>query len=222
MRDLFRTTRRRKHPLNGRLCIWLCLPLLGGCAGMYFHDAGAPPTPPPQHALADLPYDEYWTGLIFNGNKIGFTNLRIFPVLEREDLYELRARAIMHFHFLTIDKKVNLESTDVVHADLSIDRIHGEYELDGNRLEVSGTMTREGLDITIESRGEVHRETMPVRDKLYPSSVIAVYPIVHGLEVGRHYAYDVYDGETQSIRTVTQDILGYEASELFEGHAFKN
>jgi hypothetical protein len=71
------------------------------------------------------------------------------------------------------------------------------------------------------SRDEVHRETLPVRGKLYPSSVIAVYPIVHGLEVGRHYAYDVYDGETQSIRTVTQDILGYEASELFEGHAFK-
>jgi hypothetical protein len=207
--------------LIGRLCLWLFLPLLGGCAGMYFHDAGAPPAPPPQHALADLPYDEYWTGLIFNGNKIGFTHLRIAPVLEQPDLYQLRARAVMRFHFLTIDKKVNLESTDVVHADLSIDRIHGKYELDGNRLEVSGTMTREGLDTTIESRGEVHRETIPVRGKLYPSSVIAVYPIVHGLEVGRHYAYDVYDGETQSISTVTQDVLGYEASELFEGHAFK-
>jgi len=209
------------HPLIGRLCIWLCLPLLGGCTGAYFRDAGSPPVPPPRHALADLPYDEYWTGLVFNGNKIGFTNLRISSESEREDLYELRARAVMHFHFLTIDKKVHLESTDVVHADLSIERIHGEYDLDGNRLEVYGMMTPEGLDVSVESRGEIHRETIPVRGKLYPSSIIAVYPIVHGLEVGRHYSYDVYDGETQSVRTVTQDILGYQASELFEGHAFK-
>lgn len=204
-----------------RLWLCLCLPLLGGCAGLYFHDAGAPPTPPPRHALADLPYEEYWTGLIFNGNKIGFTQLRIDPVPDRQELYQLRARAVMHFYFLTIDKKVNLESTDVVYADLSIERIHGVYDLDGNRLEVNGTMTTEGFEVAVKTRDHVDRETLPVRGKLYPSSVIAVYPIVHGLEVGRHYAYDVYDGETQSITTVTQDVLGYEASELFEGQAFK-
>jgi hypothetical protein len=199
----------------------LCLPLLGGCAGMYFEDAGAPPAPPPKHALADLPYDEYWTGLIFDGNKIGFTHLQIAPDAEHGDLHRLHARAVMHFRFLTIEKKVNLESTDIVHADLSIDRIHGVYELDGNRLEISGSMTPEGLAVTTESRGQVYRQTVPVRGKLYPSSVIAVYPIVHGLEVGRRYTYDVYDGETQSVRTVTQDIVGYETSELFEGRAFK-
>lgn len=205
----------------GRIWICLCLPLLGGCAGMYFHDAGAPPTPPPQHALTDLPYDEYWTGLIFNGDKIGFTHLRVARVSDDQDLYRLRARAVMHFHFLTIDKKINLESDDVVHGDLSIERIRGEYDLDGNRLEVDGRMTSEGLDVTVKSRDDVHREVLPVSGKLYPSSIIALYPIVHGLEVGRQYSYDVYDGETQSIKTVTQDVLGYEASELFEGKAFK-
>lgn len=207
--------------MNARLWLLLCLPLLGGCAGMYFHDAGTPPVPPPRHTLADLPFDEYWTGLVFNGEKIGFSHLRITPVSGWSDRYELRALAVMHFRFLTIDKRVTLESTDVVRADLSIESIHGEYDLDGNRLEVKGTMSPEGLDVVIESRDEVHRTTLSVNGKLYPSSVIALFPIVHGLEVGRHYAYDVYDGETQSIATVTQDILGYEGSELFEGHAFK-
>ena len=204
-----------------RIWLCLCLPLLGGCAGMYFHDAGAPPTPPPQHTLADLPYDEYWTGLIFNGDKIGFTQLRITPVSDAQDLYRLRARAVMHFHFLTIDKKINLESDDVIHADLSVERIHGEYDLDGNRLDLDGTMTPEGLDVTIKSRDDVNREVLPVSGKLYPSSIISLYPIVHGLEIGRQYSYDVYDGETQSIKTVTQDILDYESSDLFEGKAFK-
>lgn len=205
----------------GRLCLLLCLSLLGGCAGMYFHDAGAPPESAPRYALADLPFDEYWTGLVFNGNKIGFTHLRIEPVAERGDLFRLRARAVMHFRFLTIDKKINLESNDVVHSDLSIEHVHGEYDLDGNRLEIDATMTPEGLAVTVKSRDDIRREVLPVRSKLHPSSVIAVYPIVHGLEVGRHYSYDVYDGETQSIRTVTQDILDYETSDLFEGPAFK-
>jgi hypothetical protein len=205
----------------GRIWICLCLPLLGGCAGLYFHDAGAPPTPPPQHALTRLPYDEYWTGLVFNGDKIGFTHLRIASLSDGEDLYRLRARAVMHFHFLAIDKKINLESDDLVHGDLSIEHIHGEYDLDGNRLEVDGRMTPEGLDVTVKSRDDVHHEVLPVSGKLYPSSIIALYPIVHGLEVGRQYSYDVYDGETQSIKTVSQEVLGYEASELFEGKAFK-
>jgi hypothetical protein len=41
------------------------------------------------------------------------------------------------------------------------------------------------------------------------------------LEVGRRYTYQVYDGETQSIATVTQEILAYEESDLFTGKGFK-
>ena len=199
----------------------LCLPILGGCAGLYFDDAGTPPDPPPQYSLADLPYEEYWTGLIFNGNKIGFNHTRVTRVPDSNGLYELRGHAVLHFQFLGIEKKVNLKANDLVHADLSIERIHGEYDLDGNQLEVSGTMTSDGLSVVIKSRDAVEQETLPVSGKLYPSSVIALYPIFHGLEVGRSYAYEVYDGETQSITTVTQDVLAYEKSELFDGTAFK-
>ena len=188
---------------------------------MYFHDAGEPPRPPPQFTLHELPFDEYWTGLVFNGNKIGFTHLAISPVPDAGDLYELRARAILNFHFLGIEKKVSLQSIDRVNADLTVERTRGDYNLDGNRLKVTGNMTGEGFRVAIESRGEVHHEVHPVQGPLYPSSVIALYPVLHGLEVGRRYVYDVYDGETQSVATVTQEIVGFEASDLFEGHAFK-
>ncbi len=58
-------------------------------------------------------------------------------------------------------------------------------------------------------------------DELYPTSVIHLYPALHGLEVGRRYSYQVYDGETQTVDTVTQSVLAYEESDLFPGKAFK-
>ena len=212
---------RPSRGLSTIFSLALLVPLLGGCAGLYFDDAGTPPVPPPRHALHELPYEEYWTGLVFNGNKIGFTHAKVSPVPGAEDLFELRGHAALLFQFLGIEKKVNLKAVDVVHSDLSIQRTHGEYDLDGNRLEVTGTMTAAGFDVVIESRDAIERETLPVSGKLYPTSAIALYPIVHGLEIGRSYVYDVYDGETQSISSVTQEILAYETSELFEGTAFK-
>ena len=53
-----------------------------GCATTeYFQDAGAAP-PPQERSLADWPYKEIWTGVVFNGAKIGFTRLAIKPAPE--------------------------------------------------------------------------------------------------------------------------------------------
>jgi len=35
---------------------------LGGCAGLYFHDAG--PAPSIRHEVGQLPFSEYWTGIV--------------------------------------------------------------------------------------------------------------------------------------------------------------
>ena len=47
---------------------------LGGCSGMYFRDAGVPPSAI-SHRLDSWPYEEYWTGVVFNGAKVGYTHL---------------------------------------------------------------------------------------------------------------------------------------------------
>ena len=47
--------------------------------GDYFHDADVQPTAPVRHELAKLPFSEYWTGIVFNGEKIGFSHLAIEP-----------------------------------------------------------------------------------------------------------------------------------------------
>jgi transglutaminase-like putative cysteine protease len=50
---------------------------------------------------------------------------------------------------------------------------------------------------------------------------VNLYPVLHGLEPGRHYRYRVFDGETRSVAEVEQRVLAYETSELFEGPAYR-
>ena len=191
---------------------------LGGCASTYFHDAGPPPSI--RHELAKLPFSEYWTGIVFNGEKIGFTHFTIRKDAGTEN-YEIRSEASFLLRFLGIEKKVHLKSRDVIGADLTLVDFAYEYHIDGSELRLTGRREGGELAATIVSGGRPNEQRLPVEGKLYPSSVIALYPVMHGLEIGREHSYRVYNGETQAVADVTQRITGYERSDLFLGNAFK-
>lgn len=194
--------------------------MLSGCAGLYFDDAGTPPEPPPRFALEDLPFDEYWTGLVFNGNKIGFTHLAL-ETPDEPNVFVVRSEAVMRFRFLAVDKKVTLKSEDWIDSDLTLKRFRYAYHIDDSELSVSGSRVDGVLQVRTESRDDVREQTFELSGPLYPSSIIALYPVVNGLEVGRDYRFQVFDGETRTIAEVTQEVLAYETSELFEGTAFR-
>lgn len=200
----------------------LVLPVFfSSCAGVYFRDAGKPPMPPPQFELSDWPYEEYWTGIVFNGAKIGFSRFTLSPSKSASGLFDIHSEVVMRLRFLSFDKKINLKSYDRVAADLSLKHFDYEYDLDGNRLKLKGRQAGSKLDVNIETKGQKHRQTIPVEDKIYPTSIINLYPLMHGLEVGRSFRYMVYDGETQTVSPVEQKILAYEESDLYQGQAFK-
>ena len=189
---------------------------------MYFRSGGEPPAAPVHYSLAEWPFDEYWTGIVFNGAKIGFTHLSLAPAVDADNQFDLRSEAFLRFRFLMFDKQANLRSSDRVAFDLTLLHFFYDYDLDGNKLKLSGKLTDGMLEVEIVSQGQTERQTIPIEGKLYPTSVIGIYPVLHGLELGRRYSYKVYDGETQSIATVTQKILAYEQSDLlFSGKAFK-
>jgi hypothetical protein len=77
------------------------------------------------------------------------------------------------------------------------------------------------LRVTITSRDQVNHQELSVEGPLYPGSVLHLYPVLHGLAIGRQHRYTVYDTELQQLATVEQDILAYERSALFEGPAFR-
>jgi Transglutaminase-like superfamily len=207
-----------------RLACWLLLaPLLltGGCAGLYFREVNAPPQPPPRHTLQAWPSREYWTGIIFNGEKIGLTHLALLQAGDLGDPYELRSEALLAFHFLGFNKRVTLKAQDWVTNDLRLERFAHEYDLDGQKLKLSGKVERGQLLVERETAGRTSHEAIPLAEVLYPTSAIALYPTLHGLEIGKEYSYLVYDGQNQQVSRVSQTIDAYQESDLYVGRAFQ-
>jgi len=203
-----------------RLLLLAALALAAGCQSVYFHDAGEPAAPL-AHRLDALPFQEYWTGIVFNGEKIGFTRYAIRPATRRPGHYEVLSEASFVLRFLGIEKSINLKSRDLIGPDLTLVDFAYDYTIDGSALKLEGVLEAGRLNVSMVSGGKPAAETHAHAGKLYPTSVIALYPVVYGIAPGRDYAYPVYDGQTQTIAQVRQKVSGYESSQFFEGSAFK-
>ena len=195
--------------------------LIAGCASLYFGDAGPAPQPPPQHRLAAWPDRDYWTGIVFNGQKIGFAHLVLAPAADAPGLFEIRSEAAFVLRFIGLDKRVQLKAFDVVREDLALVRFRYDYSIDGNAIALSGERRGDALAVTVTQAGRKVEQMLAPGGPVYPQSAIALYPTLHGLASGREYRYLVYSGELQKIAVVTQRILAWERSALFDGNAFQ-
>ncbi len=193
---------------------------LSGCASQYFRDAGAPPLQAPRYSLAGLPQPEYWTGVVFNGAKIGFSHTRVAPA--GGDLYELQGEAVLRFRLLGYEKRVQVRTLDTVDENAHLVRFSYPYLLDDTEQEVSGEVREGRLRYRVSTAGrpsEQKEETLS--GNLYPSGALGLLPVLEGLRVGKEFQWQVFNGETQGIDRAEQRILAYEASDLFSGNAFK-
>ena len=199
----------------------LLLIMVSGCSCLYFRPAGPPPHLAPRYPLQEWPYKEYWTGIVFNGSKIGFSHLAITPAKEGARLYEIRAEAVFLLRILGASKKVTLKSYDQVRDDLTLVRFSYEYSIHDHNLRLTGTVSGGCLEVSVSTGYDTKRQEIQLAEKLYPTSTIALYPVLHGLKLGEGYTYLVYDGQTQQITRVAQKIRAYQESELFPGKAYK-
>ncbi|MGC9325846.1 MAG: transglutaminase-like domain-containing protein [Desulfomonilia bacterium] len=205
--------------LGGVCSIILCV--VCGCASTYFRDAGSPPHVKPPQELSEFSGQEYWTGIVFNGDKIGFTHFRLTQKNNEPSIYEITSEAVLNFRFLLVDKKVNLTSSDTISEDLALREFMYTHDIDGSIMEISGWVDSGTLHMETVSRGETTSQAIDFTGKLYPASIMYLYPVLYGLEIGKTYSYQVFDGETRSITTVSQEVLAFQESDLFEGNGYK-
>lgn len=210
----------RLRPVGKRPAVVLLAALLAGCQSLYFAPAAAP-AEAPRFRLADWPDREYWWGLVFNGEKIGFSHLTLAPAAGEPGLYEIRADAAFLLKFLGFEKKVALKAHDVVREDASIVRFRYDYAIDGNAVVLEGQRRGDTLDVRIEHAGDVRAQALALDGPVFPQSAIALLPPLRGLASGREYNYRVFSGELQKLADVNQVVGPYQSSKLFAGEAFK-
>ncbi len=197
------------------------LALLSACASQYFRDAGAPPFPPPRYSLADLPQPEYWSGIVFNGAKVGFSHSRVARAPEG-GLYELRGEAVIRFHFLGLEKNVQIRSLDTVDENAKLMRFAYHYVLDGTEQDLTGEVRDGRLRYQISTaKRPPEQNERKLDEPVYPAAALDLLPVLQGLKVGSEFRWLVFNGETQGLDRALQRIETYETSDLFEGAAFK-
>ncbi len=195
---------------------------LAGCAGTaeFFRDAGEPPAPQPR-SLAAWPKPEAWTGLVFNGEKVGFTHLVLKRAAGEPERYDIESEAAMRLRFLGVDKRVSLRASDRVRPDLTLESFRYVHDIDGSVLRISGHADNRRLEVTIETGGNREMRSFVLQSPVYPSSALGLLPVMHGMRVGDARRTLVFNGETQTLDEATQQVLAFESSTLFEGPAFR-
>ena len=193
---------------------------LGGCAARYFQDAGAPPAPP-QLRLAEWPWQEYWTGIVFNGNKIGYAHVQVQPAAGGAGLFEIAGDSAFRLRFLGLDKRITLRARDRVDADFALESFEYAYHIDGSDLALTGARRDGVLRVKVTNAGRTTEQALPAGEPIYPASAIGLIPAIRGLVPGAEYRYTVYVGESQRLAEVQQRVEAYERSTLFEGEAWK-
>lgn len=205
-----------------RVLAVLALAFLGGCAGTgaYFQDEAAAPPPEPR-TLADWPWREVWTGIVFQGHKVGFSRLALRPAADAAGRWELESDSAMRFRVLGTEKKVNLRTLDRVRADLTLESFRYQYELDGSPLRVEGERDGAELVVRVETGGVRSEQRLRVERGAVPANALTLLPVLRGMRIGNEERVPVFVGESQEVSLAQQRVLGYQRSSLFEGSAFK-
>lgn len=213
--------RAKPSAAGARLVLLAALAALaGGCASTadFFKDAGRPAAAAP---LESWPHRELWTGIVFNGQKVGFTRREVRPAADGPGRYEIESEAAIRLQFLGFDKRVSLRSLERVRGDLTLESFRYSQDIDGSPMEVSGVLRKNKLIFSVKASGSETQKTLVAEEPLYPASVLTMLPVMRGLAVGAKARYSVFNGETQTIAAAEQEIQAYETSGLFVGTAYR-
>ena len=200
-----------------RLLVCVLTLFLSGCASLYFQTLDEAPVVPVR-STSDWPWQEYWTGIVFNGEKIGFSNQQFVP---DQGQYRISSEAALRIRFLMIDKEFAAISHDWVDEALQLKKFEYKYNIDNSQRLIKGHTDGGQLMLEVTSQDHVDRKVLQYSGELVPINAIYLYPVLHGLQVDKTYNFQIFDGESLAIHPVEQRIVAYQSSDLFTGKAFK-
>ncbi len=194
---------------------------LNGCAGLYFKESPAGISYPPRLAsISRLGFREQWFGVIFNGEKIGFSHLKIEDTAS-PDIFKVEAYGVVYLNFMGFKKEIVIKSTECVSPHLRLIRFESERIMDGEKILVRGWVEGGRLQVKVSGEGYEEEKAYELSGPLYAMGLINLIPHFQGLEAGRTYRNWVYDVQSQGLEELTQKVVGLEESKLLDEPAFR-
>lgn len=194
--------------------------LLVGCAGRYFEEVYLSQIPTPFIDLKNIEFREAWYGVVFNGEKVGFTHLKLN--VETQNLFKIECETVLRFKILgIIGKDISSKEIYFVNPDFTLSSFNCKIKLNGAFRKVKGEVAEKNLEVSIETENSKDIQLIKLDENIYPGVAMYFYPLLNGIEIGKVYNYQVYHPETLTLEKVSQEVISYERSTLFEGAAFK-
>ncbi|MCX7982633.1 MAG: transglutaminase-like domain-containing protein [Syntrophales bacterium] len=182
---------------------------LSSCANLYFETLAPPRHPVKIDSLRALANKEWWYGIVFNGEKVGFSRLSLLSRPERE-AYLLQGEMCLTLRFLGLKRHVKIEAEDTIGEDLTLKSFRYFQKIDESELEMTGRKEGECIYLNTKGPGWEKDSKLSAKGRVYPASIINLYPVVHGLAVGKEYRYSVFEPQTVHLYEVEQKVTGYE------------
>lgn len=193
---------------------------VAGCAGARFERVVPAAVPAPVETLEGFAHKEAWFGLVFSGERVGFTHYKVEKLAP--GLYEIYSEGYFHIRFMGTDQKFSVKSWDRVTSRLELVSSKSEEKIGKKLRKVTGTYEDGVLHIEIAVSGATSKLSLPVKGPLYPAVALEFYPAFHGLIEGEEYIYLVFDAEGTRIASAKQSV-GYlmKNPDLFTGEGYK-
>jgi len=182
------------------------------CISFYFHSLPSPKEPLRFSSLKDLPYRQLWSGFVFNGEKVGFTHLKITP-LEGEEFFLINSEAHLRIRFMGMDKQISMKSEDRVRPDLTLASFYYEQRIDKKTWTIKGEVVGGRFQAMMQTNDQAKLIEKKLEGPIYPVSAVNLYPLFQGMETGSSYRYLVFDPQTQSLMEISQHVTDFGESQ---------
>ncbi|MEW6326303.1 MAG: transglutaminase-like domain-containing protein [Thermodesulfobacteriota bacterium] len=193
---------------------------LSGCGGLYFKESPTNIPPLRLESISRLGFREQWLGVVFNGEKIGFSHLKIEDTVS-PGLFRVDSDGVVYLNFMGFKKEIIMKSAEWVNSDLTLVQFESERVMDGEKILVRGWVEGGRLQVKVTGEGYEEEKKYTLPGPLYAMGLINLIPHFQGLEVGRTYSNWVYDVLSQSVQELMQEVTGLEEGELLDEPAFR-
>jgi hypothetical protein len=204
-----------------RALIGILITALWACTGLYFQDVPLEKAPAPVGVISNLAFREQWQGIFLFGEKIGFSHFRIEEAEDIPGAFKISSETVLRFKTVGIERESLFKEVDYVTPALWLLKVHGEEILDGETRMVEAGVVDGGIRVETETGGRREEQHIPVEGPVYPSLAPYLYPPLQGMDIGREYQYRIFSSHDLSVTEVSQKMVAFKRSDLFEGPAFE-